>query len=751
MASSTRSKKDVFLLGSDLENLHGSKLPSNGDVLRLYINKLQLASTKHEAAVTVIKEVQLFWNKARIPMRRSDHAVAKLEDLIQKWEGLKKNKSRRTATQVTNEEAFSETFSDLFDVAHQDAMQMINIKEDKEFLLAQREKGRRGVMVGVDMKLTKKEEAKEGKLHRQLQLEEKQQLEIAAMDRSVSLDCCSSICSSDDDRDSDLEMELGIGDDDDAPTGQPGSIRKRKRGTTNIFTPAVLSSLDRTKTSDRMAVQILAPIIKATGEDIGDISINRSSIRRYRQKHRAIVSLKLKSEFNPHKPLVLHWDGKLMQDLTGDEKVDRLPIIVSGSGTEQLLCIPKLSTGTGKAMADAIIDTLSEWGLADSIKALSFDTTSSNTGRMNGACTLLEQHLGRSVLHLACRHHIHEIMLEEAFRITMGPSSGPEILLFKRFKVFWPNIRCAEYKPGIDDPAIAGALVDVLNDTKTFLTNQLQMNHQREDYRELLELALLFVGGVPQRGVTFRKPGAIHRARFMARLIYALKIFLFRSAGFKLTNRERRGLSDFCVFGVTAYVKSWFLSSLPTEAPANDLNLLKQLVSSQSAVAQGALKKLCGQLWYLSEELIGLAFFDRKVDAVEKRAMIAALSRKGSADPPKRINVDQATIASKKFHDFVTSNTWNFFQILSIPNSFLSADPESWVYNDSYLEAETVVRELRVVNDTAERGVALMQDYNCSLTKNEEQMQFALQVVKEHRKRFSDSNKSTILHGLTTA
>ena len=56
-----------------------------------------------------------------------------------------------------------------------------------------------------------------------------------------------------------------------------------------------------------------------------------------------------------------------------------------------------------------------------------------------------EQHLGRNVLYLACIHHIHEIMPEEAFSITMGPSSGPDILLFKRFKAFLPN---TDYKPG---------------------------------------------------------------------------------------------------------------------------------------------------------------------------------------------------------------------------------------------------------------------------------------------------------------
>lgn len=743
ISTSTRSKQEVYLLGSALEDLYGSKLPSIGDVLRLYATKLKVAKTKHEAAVSVIKDVQMFWEKARIPMRRSDHAVAQLEVLVQRWEGLKKNKARRTATQIANEEEFKEAFNDLFDVAHQEALQLIKIEEDKQFLLAQREKGRRGVMAGVDMSLTKKEKVQENKQKSQFHLKTKQQLDIANLDRTVLLESSDSSSSNDD---ADMEVLQRIGSE---ATEQP-CTPKRKRGRTNILTPALLSSLDRTKTSDRQAVQIIAPIIQATGHNVPDFSINRSSIRRYRQKHRVILSSQLKSDFNPQKPMVLHWDGKLMEDLTGDEKVDRLPIIVSGSGTEQLLCIPKLASGTGKAMADAMMDTVSDWGIVDSIKALSFDTTSSNTGRMNGACTLFEQHLGRSVLHLACRHHIHELMLEEAFSITMGPSSGPDIQLFKRFKAFWPNIVYADYKPGVEVPVIAAALVDALDDMKTFLTDQLGICHQREDYRELLELSLLFIGGLPARGVMFRKPGALHRARFMARLIYALKIYMFRDSGFKLTDREITGLGNFCAFGVGSYVKSWFLSPLPTAAPANDLMLLKSLLTCGSPAATGALKKLCGQLWYLSEELIGLAFFDRGVDATEKRAMVEALCHEGTEGPPKRITVDKTTVTNKNLQDFVTHNTRNFFHILSIPDSFLSTDPETWVDNESYVKAEAIVRELRVVNDTAERGVALMQDYNLLLTKNEDQMQFALQVVKEHRKRFPDSNKSTILQGLAT-
>src|SRR6218665_2879089 len=105
------------------------------------------------------------------------------------------------------------------------------------------------------------------------------------------------------------------------------------------------------------------------------------------------------------------------------------------------------------------------------------------------------------------------------------------------------------------------------------------------------------------------------------------------------------------------YTKSWFLCRLPTAAPTSDLNLLKLLVQVESPSAKGALKKVCGQLWYLSEELVALTYFDRDVDASEKIAMVEGLRRVDEEDPPKRISVDQSTIPDKKLSSFVTSNT----------------------------------------------------------------------------------------------
>jgi adenylate/nucleoside-diphosphate kinase len=49
------------------------------------------------------------------------------------------------------------------------------------------------------------------------------------------------------------------------------------------------------------------------------------------------------------------------------------------------------------------------------------------------------------------------------------------------------------------------------------------------------------------------------------------------------------------------------------------------------------------------------------------------------------------------------------------------------------------------VNDIAERGVALMNEYNKLHTNNEEQKQYLLLVVKEYRHRYPDRNKETLM------
>jgi len=48
----------------------------------------------------------------------------------------------------------------------------------------------------------------------------------------------------------------------------------------------------------------------------------------------------------------------------------------------------------------------------------------------------------------------------------------------------------------------------------------------------------------------------------------------------------------------------------------------------------------------------------------------------------------------------------------------------------------------KVVNDYAERGISLVEEYNFSLIKDEEQKQFLLRLVDLHRTEVSSHYKS---------
>ena len=56
------------------------------------------------------------------------------------------------------------------------------------------------------------------------------------------------------------------------------------------------------------------------------------------------------------------------------------------------------------------------------------------------------------------------------------------------------------------------------------------------------------------------------------------------------------------------------------------------------------------------------------------------------------------------------------------------------------------VKLLKVVNDTAERGIALIQSYNSALTKDETQKQYLLQLVSSHRKQFPAQTKAAVMN-----
>jgi len=117
------------------------------------------------------------------------------------WTVLKKHKNRETPLHKQKEAEFIDSLEDLFDVAHADALNMITIPEDREFLLGQREKGRRGVMGPVDEVLAARErrskEAVEKEQKRRLKAKAYAEQMATTSTDALTISSCSSSSSED--------------------------------------------------------------------------------------------------------------------------------------------------------------------------------------------------------------------------------------------------------------------------------------------------------------------------------------------------------------------------------------------------------------------------------------------------------------------------------------------------------------------------------------------------------------------------
>ena len=163
-----------------------------------------------------------------------------------------------------------------------------------------------------------------------------------------------------------------------------------------------------------------------------------------------------------------------------------------------------------------------------------------------------------------------------------------------------------------------------------------------------------------------------------------------------------------------------------------------------SITALAALKR---HLWYLSEKLVQLGLFSDLVVTETKQRMVINLRQNSDQNPMSADVLDTLQqMALQKKHLMHSSHL--FFDILGLDTTFLDHGVERWQWLDLpyLLAAKRSVQAMKVVNDSAERGISLSTTFNSTVTKQKEQKQFLFQVVESYRKRFPNSKKSTILN-----
>ncbi len=125
-------------------------------------------------------------------------------------------------------------------------------------------------------------------------------------------------------------------------------------------------------------------------------------------------------------------------------------------------------------------------------------------------------------------------------------------------------------------------------------------------------------------------------------------------------------------------MKLWFRASGVAAAPHEDLLLLETLRSyPDRTLADAASKKLRNHLWYLSKEMLPLAFFDDSVCGTTKTSIVKAMREKQGGDHfPKKAQIPADS--QVQLRDLASFSCCRFFEKTKISTAFFRLDPLHW-------------------------------------------------------------------------
>lgn len=83
--------------------------------------------------------------------------------------------------------------------------------------------------------------------------------------------------------------------------------------------------------------------------------------------------------------------------MVGKDIIDRLSTVILIGDTEKILVISVLKNSTADEQAEVTYKILIEWNIEKSVRALLFDTTVVNSGRLGGIYVLLKRVLKKKI------------------------------------------------------------------------------------------------------------------------------------------------------------------------------------------------------------------------------------------------------------------------------------------------------------------------------------------------------------------
>lgn len=355
-----------------------------------------------------LSQIWKFYNEAAIDGK---DVVKKIKKVIEKFENLKKSKSRRTAIQINHENSFKKFLDDRFDISPK-----VNYHRTKPGPKPKRfvpPKENEDFDVNTDSDSELQCESNDTDFVTTLTAYQKSKL---------SIDCKS-----------------------------PNFIEQ------SMASADVFSTLERIQLSSPKFTMLCASMARASQINLEECVLSASTVARRKVSHRNTITTIVKDEFSStiKSGLVVHWDGKKLKDTTNEDKkfrnklVERIAVVVAGIDIEKIVTVAKAENGKGFVAADIVYENLEEWNVLQWIVASCTDTTGSNTGHTNGAVVLFEKLMKKNLLYFACRHHIFELVIGAIFIMFFGVTTAPSRSMFENFKRDWILIDQTKFEVNI--------------------------------------------------------------------------------------------------------------------------------------------------------------------------------------------------------------------------------------------------------------------------------------------------------------
>ena len=340
----------------------------------------------------------------------------------------------------------------------------------------------------------------------------------------------------------------------------------------------------------------------------------------------------------------------------------------------------------------------------------------------------------RAVLWLACRHHMGELHVkhpDNAVRVIN--TTAPEDSMFKKFQQIFENLPPCYYRL-YEWPAELFHPLDFVTtralEVRQWGTEQMRsgtFDQQRDDYRELCELVVFYlggsvsrkrkVGGAVQLPFTMRHPGAFHQARFLSKALYLIKMSMMMDVlPESVVPLDKRSSVDRMARLISLFHAKYFLQAfLPAAGARLDLQYWKDMsaYSRYDAEVSAEVKdSILRQRWYLTEELSVLSLFDCSLKFNERSDIATSLL---SYPKPQLFLPGQPIFPDltdeTEIPELIGPRSWFLFDLLHKSPEWLRSPAEEWENDEEYNEINSIIMNLSVTNDTAERAIKKVTEY----------------------------------------